>query len=52
MYFISGYETSVKFSGQVCVSRLKGITFETCSVKKLLHRMKLRGLDTYPTVVS
>jgi len=52
VYFISGYESSVNFSGQVCVRRLKGNTFETFSVKKLLHGMKLRSLDMHPAVVS
>ena len=52
MYFISGYETSANFSGQVGVRRLESNTFETFAVKKLPHQMKLRGLDMYPAVVS
>jgi hypothetical protein len=46
VYFISGYETSANFSGQVCVRQLKSNAFETFRLKKLTHRMKLRGLDT------
>jgi len=46
VYFISGYETPANFSGQVCVRRPKGNAFQSFAVKKLPHRMKLRGLDT------
>jgi hypothetical protein len=52
VYLISGYETFANFSGQVCVRLLESNTFETFAVKKLAHRMKLRGLDTKPAVVS
>jgi hypothetical protein len=47
VYFISVYGTCENFSGQVCVRQLKKATrFETFSLKKLTHRMRLRGLDT------
>ena len=46
VYFISGYEASANFCGQVCIRRLESATFGSFAVKKLTHRMKLRGLDT------